>query len=64
MVIGVIFFGYIIASVAASLANADTQRARFQEKLSAIKRYLEVTLSTLRTQVVPSLNNLEAKSII
>ncbi len=41
-IIGVIFFGYIIASVAASLANADAQRARFQQKLSSIKMCLQV----------------------
>ncbi|XP_071497085.1 uncharacterized protein [Diadema antillarum] len=41
MIVGIVFFGYIIASVAASLANADAQRARYQEKLTAIKRYLK-----------------------
>ena len=43
MIIGVLFFGYVIAGVAASLANADGQRARFQEKISTIKKYLEVS---------------------
>ena len=42
MILGVLFFGYIIASVAASMANADAQRARFQEKLHGIKSYMEV----------------------
>ncbi|XP_071956713.1 uncharacterized protein [Antedon mediterranea] len=41
MIMGIVFFGYIIASVAASLANADAQRARYQEKLTAVKRYLK-----------------------
>ena len=40
MILGVLLFGYIIASVAASLANADAQRARYQEKLSSIKNYM------------------------
>lgn len=44
MILGIVFFGYIIASVAASLANADAQRARYQEKLTAIQRYLKVLL--------------------
>jgi hypothetical protein len=42
MIIGIVFYGFIIASVAASLANADAQRARYQERLSAIKNFLEV----------------------
>ena len=42
MIFGIVFFGYVIASVAASLANADAQRARYQEKLTAIQRYLKV----------------------
>ncbi|XP_058949071.2 uncharacterized protein [Pocillopora verrucosa] len=41
MIIGIVFYGYIIASVAASLANADAQRARYQERLDAIKTFLE-----------------------
>lgn len=40
MIVGVVFYGYIIASVAASLANADAQRARYQERLDAINRFL------------------------
>lgn len=43
MIIGIVFYGYIIASVAAGLANADAQRARYQERLDAIKTFLEVT---------------------
>ena len=42
MVIGIVSYGYIVASVAASLASADSGRARYQEKLKAIKAYLEV----------------------
>ncbi|XP_071795542.1 uncharacterized protein [Asterias amurensis] len=41
MIFGIVFFGYVIASVAASLANADSQRARYQEKLTAIQDYLK-----------------------
>ena len=42
MIIGIVFYGYIIASVAAGLANADAQRARYQERLDAIKSFLQV----------------------
>ncbi|CAH3024940.1 unnamed protein product, partial [Porites evermanni] len=41
MIIGIVFYGYIIASVAAGLANADAQRARYQERLDAIKSFLQ-----------------------
>lgn len=41
MIIGIVSYGYIIASVAASLANADSGRARYQEKLKAVKSYLK-----------------------
>ena len=37
MTCGIVAYGYIIASVAASLANADSTRARFQERMTAIK---------------------------
>ncbi|CAH1786243.1 unnamed protein product [Owenia fusiformis] len=43
MILGVLFFGYIIASIAASLANADAQRARFQEKLDSINNFAQDT---------------------
>ena len=42
MIIGVVAYGYIIASVAASLANADSGRAQYQDKLKAVKSYLKV----------------------
>ena len=42
MIIGIVSYGYIIATVAASLANADSGRARYQEKLKAINNYLQV----------------------
>lgn len=42
MVGGVVFFGYIIASIAASLANADSQRASYMQKIVAMKQYLKV----------------------
>uniref|UniRef100_A0A7M5XLN7 Cyclic nucleotide-binding domain-containing protein n=1 Tax=Clytia hemisphaerica TaxID=252671 RepID=A0A7M5XLN7_9CNID len=41
MIVGVVFYGYIIASAAASLANADVQRARYQQKLDTINRFLK-----------------------
>lgn len=42
MVLGVLAYGYIVASVAASLANADSARAQYQEKLKAVKSYMAV----------------------
>ena len=45
MIIGIVFYGYIIASVAAGLANADAQRARYQERLDAIKSFLQVAIT-------------------
>ena len=42
MIVGVVFYGFIIASVAASLANADAQRARYQERLDGINRFMQV----------------------
>lgn len=42
MIIGVVAYGYIIASVAATLANADSGRAQYQDKLKAVKSYLKV----------------------
>jgi len=42
MITGIVFYGFIIASVAAGLANADAQRARYQERLNAITTFLEV----------------------
>ncbi len=42
MIVGIVSYGYIIATVAASLANADSGRARYQEKLKAIQKYLQV----------------------
>ena len=43
MIVGVVFYGYIIASSAASLANADVQRSRYQQKLDTINRFLQVS---------------------
>lgn len=43
MVLGVLAYGYIIASVAASLANADSARAQYQEKLKGIKSFMDVS---------------------
>ncbi|XP_044173366.1 LOW QUALITY PROTEIN: uncharacterized protein LOC114949688 [Acropora millepora] len=41
MVFGIVFYGFIIARVAAGLANADTQRARYQQRLDGIKNFLK-----------------------
>ncbi|XP_032231588.2 uncharacterized protein LOC5507177 [Nematostella vectensis] len=41
MIFGIVFYGYIVASVAAGLANADAQRARFQERLTTIGHFLD-----------------------
>ncbi|XP_066276868.1 uncharacterized protein [Branchiostoma lanceolatum] len=40
-IIGIVFYGYVIASVAASLANAAAQRARYQERLRIIFAFLK-----------------------
>ena len=42
MVLGVMFYGYIIASVAAGLVTSDSTRAQYQEKLKAVKSYMQV----------------------
>ena len=54
MTCGIVGYGYIIASVAASLANADSTRARFQERLTAIKSYMadQSLGSLLRSRVI------------
>ena len=51
MVFGVVFYGYIIANVAASIAAADAQRARFQGRLDGIKRFLTVSQSSFTGRV-------------
>ena len=37
MVIGKLLFGFILGSIASTLANLDTQRVLFGEKLNALK---------------------------
>ena len=44
MILGILAYGYIIASVAASLTNADSTRSEYQAKLNRIKSYMEVNL--------------------
>ena len=44
MIVGVVFYGYIIASSAASLANADVKRSRYQQRLDTINRFLQVSV--------------------
>lgn len=43
MIYGVMAYGYLTASVAASLVNADSARALHQSKLQAVKSYLKVS---------------------
>ena len=40
MVIGKLLFGFILGSIASTLANLDTQRVLFEEKLIALKVWL------------------------
>lgn len=42
MIFGVMSYGYIIASIAASLTNYDSGRSHYQTKLKNIKSYLKV----------------------
>ena len=42
MVSGVFVFGYVTASVTANLANADSQRAKFLDRIAGIRHFLEV----------------------
>ena len=37
MVVGKLLFGFILGSIASTLANLDTQRVLFEEKLNALK---------------------------
>ena len=37
MVVGKLLFGFILGSIASTLANLETQKVQFEEKLSAIK---------------------------
>ena len=39
MVTGKLLFGFILGSIASTLANLDTQRVLFEEKLIALKVY-------------------------
>ena len=41
MLIGTLLFGYFIGNLAASIANADYQRARCSEKLDGLRKYLK-----------------------
>ena len=51
MIVGVVAYGYIIASVAATLANADSGRAQYHDKLKAVKAYLKVRVYLLNVVV-------------
>ena len=41
-IIGVLFFNYILASIAATAANSDKNLTVFQRKVDAIKLFLKV----------------------
>ena len=41
MLVGTLLFGYFIGNLAASIANADYQRARCSEKLDGLRKYLK-----------------------
>ena len=41
MIVGVVFYGYVIASAVESLDNADAQRVRYQQKLNTITHFLK-----------------------
>ena len=54
MISGTLFYGYIIACIAAAQANSDARRSRFFERLLAVKNYLshESLQLSLRKRVV------------
>lgn len=37
MVVGKLLFGFILGSIASTLANLETQKVQYEEKLTAIK---------------------------
>ena len=47
MVVGKLLFGFILGSIASTLANLDTQRVLFEEKLSALKVLIVVETETV-----------------
>ena len=57
MLMGIALFGYTIASTTASMANADAQRARYQEKMKAIKAFLKVGEKVFFLKIVISRKN-------
>ena len=64
MVAGKLIFGFILGSIASTLANLDTQRVQFEEKLSALKVpplciaqalcFLHTGICTTCTMCIPS----------
>ena len=47
MVFGKLLFGFILGSIASTLANSEIQRVLFEEKLSAIKVKKQTFVATL-----------------
>jgi CRP-like cAMP-binding protein len=54
MVFGKLLFGFILGSIASTLANLETRKVQFEEKLSAIKGYMREKnlMSVMQTRVV------------
>ena len=48
MILGIVFYGYIVAYISASMANEDAQRVRLKERLNGMKRFMEVRNWSLR----------------
>ena len=48
MVIGKLLFGFILGSIASTLANLDTQRVLFEEKFIALKVCIKKTWTFLK----------------
>ena len=50
-IVGVLFFNYILASIAATVANSDKNLHSFQRKIDGIKLFLKVynTKNTIRS---------------
>ena len=48
MVTGKLLFGFILGSIASTLANLDTQRVLFEEKFIALKVYYRATAPHMR----------------
>lgn len=50
MVVGKLLFGFILGSIASTLANLETQKVQYEEKLTAIKASTPCTAQMLTPQ--------------